>query len=117
VGCAACHVAQQTTGRSAFTNQTNVVYAPYSDFALHDMGMGLADGIVQGRASGSQFRTAPLWGLGQRLFFLHDGRTNDVLRAILAHSSSGSEANRVVANFLGLSETDQQDILNFLRAL
>lgn len=62
-----------------------VTYHPYSDFALHHMGSGLADGISQGGAGPDQFRTAPLWGLGQRLFFLHDGRTADLMQAIQLH--------------------------------
>ena len=57
------------------------------------MGTGLADNVSQGTAGGDQFRTAPLWGLGQRIFFLHDGRTTDLTAAIDAHASSGSEAN------------------------
>jgi CxxC motif-containing protein (DUF1111 family) len=90
----------------------------YSDLALHDMGEGLADGISQGQATSSEFRTAPLWGLGQRIFFLHDGRTRDLKRAIQEHRSSGSEANRVVRKFFSqLSQSEQQDILNFLRSL
>jgi CxxC motif-containing protein (DUF1111 family) len=58
-----------------------------------------------------------LWGIGQRLFFLHDGRTSDLYQAITAHASSGSEANRVVSNFETLSSSDQQALLNFLRSL
>ena len=54
----------------------------YSDLALHNMGPGLADDISQGGARGDEFRTAPLWGLGQRIFFLHDGRTSDLVEAI-----------------------------------
>lgn len=110
VGCGACHVPQQTTHAGAN-------YSPFSDFALHAMGNGLADGIIQGNAAGNEFRTAPLWGSGQRLFFLHDGRTSDLLAAIQAHASNGSEANGVVGNFNALSATTQQDILNFLRSL
>ncbi|MBO0736523.1 MAG: hypothetical protein J2P48_08130 [Alphaproteobacteria bacterium] len=109
VGCASCHVQTQTT-------DAGVTYNPYSDFALHHMG-SLADGIVQGNAAGDQFRTAPLWGIGQRLFFLHDGRTSDLMQAIQAHSSNGSEANQAVQNFNGLPGSSQQDILNFLRSL
>jgi CxxC motif-containing protein (DUF1111 family) len=63
------------------------------------------------------FRSAPLWGVGQRAFFLHDGRTSDLMQAILQHASSGSEANTVVNQFQMLSTTDQQNILNFLRDL
>ena len=81
------------------------------------MGMGLADGIAQGNASGAEFRTAPLWGLGQRLFFLHDGRTSDLYQAITAHASSGSEANTVISNLEMLSPADQQALLDFLRSL
>jgi hypothetical protein len=74
-------------------------------------------------AAGDEFRTAPLWGLGQRLFFLHDGRTTDLIEAIQAHNSAGnrqfglSEANGVVDNFNALSEGEKQDLLNFLRSL
>jgi CxxC motif-containing protein (DUF1111 family) len=78
------------------------------------MGEGLADGISQGNASGSQFRSPPLWGIGQRIFFLHDGRTNDLLQAILAH---GGEAGQVISNFKGLSPGQKQDILNLLRGV
>jgi CxxC motif-containing protein (DUF1111 family) len=81
------------------------------------MGQGLADHIAQGVATGDDFRTAPLWGAGQRLFFLHDGRTSDLKAAILAHQSSGSEANAVIGNFQTLSTQEQQNLLNFLRSL
>jgi CxxC motif-containing protein (DUF1111 family) len=81
------------------------------------MGQGLADGISQGAAGPDEFRTAPLWGLGQRVYFLHDGRTNDLLAAIQAHSSSGSEATVVIQQFNNLNAGQQQDLLNFLRSL
>ena len=81
------------------------------------MGVGLADGISQGQAGPRDFRTAPLWGLGQRIFFLHDGRTSDLLEAIQAHQSDGSEANEVIKKFNDLREDVKQDILNFLRSL
>lgn len=74
-------------------------------------------GVVQGAAAGDEFRTAPLWGLGQRIYFLHDGRTSDLLEAIAAHQSRESEANGVIRNFNDLSETQKQDVLNFLRSL
>jgi len=96
---------------------SNVTYNPYSDFALHNMGTGLTDGIHQGAAGPFQFRTAPLWGLGQRLFFLHDGRTSDLIQAIQSHNSPGSEANGVIRKFSTLSATQVQDLLNFLRSL
>jgi CxxC motif-containing protein (DUF1111 family) len=81
------------------------------------MGSKLADDILQGQAGPDEFRTAPLWGLGQRIFFLHDGRTSDLLEAIEIHYGSGSEANAVVTNFENMNERQKQDLLNFLRSL
>jgi CxxC motif-containing protein (DUF1111 family) len=81
------------------------------------MGSSLADGVSQGAAGPDEFRSAPLWGLGQRIFFLHDGRTTDLLEAIKEHASSGSEANGVISNFRQLSPQQKQDLLNFLRSL
>ena len=80
------------------------------------MGTGLTDNVSQGNAGGDQFRTAPLWGVGQRIF-LHDGRTSDLLQAILDHQSPGSEASRVIIAFQFLTESQKQDLLNFLRSL
>jgi CxxC motif-containing protein (DUF1111 family) len=70
-----------------------------------------------GAANEQQFRTAPLWGVGQRIFFLHDGRANDLVTAIEAHASSGSEANTVIQNFNMLSQANQQALVDFLRSL
>ncbi len=81
------------------------------------MGSNLADGVTQGVAGPNEFRSAPLWGLGQRIFFLHDGRTSDLMVAIQQHSGNGSEANAVINTFQQLSTSSQQDILNFLRSL
>jgi len=81
------------------------------------MGQGLADGITQGSAGPDEFRTAPLWGVGQRAFFLHDGRTNDLMQAIMAHDSPGSEAHQVIQGFGKSTPQQQQDLLNFLRSL
>ena len=117
IGCNLCHIPQHTTARSIFTHQSNVTFFPFSDFELHNMGVGLQDHISQGQAAGDQFRSAPLWGVGQRIFFLHDGRTTDLLQAIQAHKSDGSEANTVIGNFNALPVSSQQDILNFLRSL
>lgn len=91
VGCNLCHSTTLQTAASIFTGMSNVTYHPYSDFALHHMGAGLADGINQGGAGADQFRTAPLWGVGQRLFFLHDGRTTDLMQAIQAHYFSTNQ--------------------------
>jgi CxxC motif-containing protein (DUF1111 family) len=96
---------------------SNVTANLFSDLLVHNMGTGLADGVSQGTAGPSQFRTAPLWGVGQRVFFLHDGRTADLQQAILAHASSGSEANGVIGQFRGLTQNQKQDLLNFLRSL
>jgi CxxC motif-containing protein (DUF1111 family) len=81
------------------------------------MGEDLADGITQGGAGPDEFRTAPLWGVGQRVFFLHDGRTKDLVTAIEAHRSRGSEANTIIERFNRLSINQQQDVINFLRSL
>ena len=117
LGCALCHSPSLTTGPSIFTGMSNVTYHPYSDFALHHMGSGLSDGIHQGAAGPDQFRTAPLWGLGQRLFFLHDGRTANLIQAIHAHAGSGSEANTVIKRFNSLNAPQVQELLDFLRSL
>jgi mono/diheme cytochrome c family protein len=118
IGCALCHTPTLTTGPlatvAALINQNVNLF---SDVLLHAMGSGLADNILQGQARGDEFRTAPLWGLGQRIFFLHDGRTDNLIRAIREHKSTGSEANAVVDNFNALSEQKKQDLLNFLRSL
>lgn len=118
VGCALCHTPSMTTyAKASVQAMGGKPVNLYSDLLLHDMGTGLADGIQQGQAGGREWRTAPLWGLGQRLFFLHDGRTSDLQQAILAHYSSGSEANTVVRRYFELSDPLQQDVLNFLRSL
>jgi CxxC motif-containing protein (DUF1111 family) len=118
VGCALCHTPTLTTGTSSFVPALNNASANlYSDLLVHDMGTNLADGVSQGTAGPNEFRTAPLWGLGQRIFFLHDGRTTDLLNAIQQHASSGSEANQVIEDFNNLTPTQQQEILDFLRSL
>jgi CxxC motif-containing protein (DUF1111 family) len=118
VGCVNCHIGHHTTAASPFSNQSFVTYTPLSDFALHDMGTLLEDQVSQGNANGTQFRTAPLWGVGQRIFLLHDGRTTNLLTAIEDHMSSGSEATTVIEIFNeDASETQEQEILDFVRSL
>jgi CxxC motif-containing protein (DUF1111 family) len=117
IGCGLCHTPTLQTGNATVTALRNQPVHLYSDLLLHDMGVGLADGIVQGQAGPREFRTAPLWGLGQRIFFLHDGRTADLRVAILVHQSKGSEANAVIRNFNQLPDSQKQDVLNFLRSL
>jgi len=106
-----------TTGNAAVAALRNQPFNLFSDLLVHDMGVGLADGVSQGEAGPREFRSAPLWGLGKRVYFLHDGRTSDLISAILAHASAGSEANGVVANYMQLPEPQKQNLLNFLRSL
>ncbi len=123
IGCALCHTPALQTGSHSVAALSGKTAAMYSDLAVHHMGPALADDVSQGAAAGDEFRTAPLWGLGQRIFLLHDGRTADLLDAIDAHSSPGngrygpSEANQVVDRFRGMARGDQQDLLSFLRSL
>ena len=122
IGCNLCHSDNATFLRtiaksSLPSNQGNKFVTVFSDLAVHDMGVGLADNVTQGLADGRHFRSAPLWGLSQRIFFLHDGRTKDLPTAIRLHQSTGSEANTVINNFNMLSNGDRQDLLNFLRSL
>jgi CxxC motif-containing protein (DUF1111 family) len=125
IGCAQCHTPSLTTGAkiasgssttpsAALSNQTANLY---SDLVVHHMGKGLADGITQGAAGPDEFRTAPLWGVGQRVFFLHDGRTTNLVEAIRDHRSHGSEANRVIEHFNRLTPREQQEVIDFLRSL
>ncbi|HXY24652.1 MAG TPA: di-heme oxidoredictase family protein [Candidatus Acidoferrum sp.] len=125
IGCVHCHTPSFTTGKAiasgsstspsaALSNQTAHLW---SDLLVHHMGEGLADGITQGGAGPDEFRTAPLWGVGQRVFFLHDGRTSNLVEAIRAHKSKGSEANKVIDHFNRLKTQQQQEIIDFLRAL
>jgi CxxC motif-containing protein (DUF1111 family) len=133
IGCSLCHTPALKTSNTTVAALANQTAALYSDLALHQMGPTLADNIQQGAAAGDEFRTAPLWGLGQRIFFMHDGRTSDLVQAIEVHASGGnsggnsrgnwgnqfgpSEANRVIASYNALSSAQQQDLLNFLRSL
>jgi CxxC motif-containing protein (DUF1111 family) len=122
-GCAYCHTPTLHTGNASVAALRNKPVNLYSDLALHQMGPGLADEVSQASAGGDEFRTAPLWGLGQRIFLLHDGRTKDLVAAIQAHKSAastkypGSEATGVVDAYNQLSPAQQQDLLNFLRSL
>ena len=121
-GCSVCHMKSMTTGNHATTALRFKTANLFSDLLLHDVGTG--DGISQGLATGAQFRTAPLWGAGQRLFFLHDGSAASLVDAINAH---GGEAARVILNFNGLSvgadapfnlsAAERQNLVYFLRAL
>ena len=125
IGCVHCHTPSFTTGRMIASGSSKVPSAAlsnqtvnlFSDLLVHHMGRGLADGITQGSAGPDEFRTAPLWGVGQRVFFLHDGRTSNLVEAIEAHKSKDSEANKVIDHFNRLKAQERQDVINFLRSL
>jgi hypothetical protein len=124
IGCALCHTPQMQTAPVMLSPvlQDRPVNL-FSDLMVHHMGAKLADDIVQGQAGPDEFRTTPLWGVGQRIFFLHDGRTADLLKAIGDHFSPGttkypaSEANAVIHKFHQLTPEEKQAILDFLRSL
>ncbi len=128
IGCALCHLPSYTTDPNVaipvdFLGHVNgppilpLSNQPvnlYSDLLIHDMGPGLADNIPQGQATGSQWRTTPLWGLSFRTVYLHDGRTTNLTKAITMH---GGEATQVINAFKALSPSDQADLLAFIRSL
>ena len=106
-GCATCHVPDMSV--------EGVTIHPYSDFLLHDMGMGLADALSEGDVAGHEWRTSPLWGLGKLdSEFLHDGRASSLHQAILWH---GGEAAAARENYLGLQASERNDLILFLNGL
>lgn len=116
-GCVACHHPKFVTRRDAANKaQAFQLVWPYSDFLLHDMGEGLADGQADGR----EWRTPPLWGIGLtktvsgHSFFLHDGRARNLTEAILWH---GGEAEAARNRFAALAEHDRAALLTFLESL
>jgi CxxC motif-containing protein (DUF1111 family) len=112
-GCASCHVPALQTGRNAVRALDRVTFSPYSDFLLHDMG-SLGDGIEQGRATGRELRTAPLWGVRVRALLLHDGRANTLEDAILAHEGQGRFSRDA---FVALSPDGRAKVVAFLKSL
>lgn len=121
LGCAACHTPKYVTSRdAAFEEHRFQLIWPYTDMLLHDMGEGLADGRPVGSASGSEWRTAPLWGIGltERVnghtFFLHDGRARNLLEAILWHGGEAKASRDAVTR---LSPEARQDLIRFLESL
>lgn len=121
MGCAACHVPNFTTRDDASISALGGQRIwPYSDFLLHDMGEGLADGQQVGDASGHEWRTPPLWGIGLtetvngNSFYLHDGRARNLTEAILWH---GGEATRSRDEFKAASARDRQSLITFLESL
>jgi CxxC motif-containing protein (DUF1111 family) len=101
------------TGPDAVRALNRVVYHPFSDFLLHDMGI-LGDGIAQGAAGEREMRTAPLWGLRSMSTFLHDGRANTVTEAILGHEGQACDARD---RFKALGRSDREALLAFLDSL
>ena len=121
VGCAACHTPSFTTGDShPVAPLRGQLIFPYTDMLLHDMGPGLADGRPDGLATGREWRTAPLWGIGLvetvngHTMFLHDGRARSIEEAILWH---GGEASSSLSHFKNLSRTDREALIKFLTSL
>jgi CxxC motif-containing protein (DUF1111 family) len=119
--CASCHVPELKTGKlEQFPMLSNRRIQPYTDLLLHDMGPDLADGRPDFKATGSDWRTAPLWGIGMSKMvngstsFLHDGRARNLTEAILWH---GGEAKASRDVFAKMSKQDRDDLLAFLNAL
>ena len=120
-GCAVCHTPRHETAEDyPIRPLRGQVIFPYTDLLLHDMGEGLADSRPDGRATGSEWRTAPLWGVGLvetvngHTMFLHDGRARSLEEAILWH---GGEAEGSRDHFMGLSAEDREALIRFLRSL
>lgn len=121
LGCASCHVPNhQTKVDPSFRPLSGLNIYPYTDLLLHDMGSGLGDGFAEFEATGSEWRTPPLWGIGlsQKVsghsFFLHDGRARNFQEAILWH---GGEASKTVTQYANLSIQDRKALLLFLENL
>src|SRR4029453_14783578 len=112
IGCANCHVPMMMTGNNSVAALSKKPVHLFSDLLLHDIGTG--DGIEQGRATGNDFRTAPLWGLSRRDRFMHDARSNKIEGAIQRH---GVEAKDARNGFLGLPQSDYDALLAFLNSL
>lgn len=120
IGCAACHTPRVETGNHRNAAVANQSIQPFTDLLLHDMGEGLADGRPDFGASGREWRTPPLWGLGLidtvngHLFLLHDGRARGIAEAILWH---GGEAEAARERFRTMPAADRESLLTFLRSL
>ena len=113
--CATCHVPSLRTRANYPISQLAGIDAPLcSDLLLHDMGAALADGMTDGGASSTSWRTAPLIGLRFARTYMHDGRAHSVGEAVLAH---GGEAQRAVMAFQALSQDDQRTLIEFVEAL
>ena len=120
IGCASCHRPALVTGASDIAALSHQVIHPYSDLLLHDLGPALDDGMPEGDARSSEWRTAPLWGIGlaERVggsrYLLHDGRARSIEEAILWH---GGEAERSRRAFVGLSKEARMSLVAFIGSL
>lgn len=120
IGCAACHRPAYVTRRDADPALAFQLIWPYTDLLLHDMGEGLADGVAEGLASGREWRTPPLWGLGltrvvdPEAGLLHDGRARDAEEAVLWHDG---EARRSRDAYADLPAAERAALLAFLNSL
>lgn len=116
-GCPACHRPKFVTARDAADPARSFqLIWPFSDFLLHDMGPELAAGLPEGVASGAEWRTAPLWGIGTtgRTRFLHDGRARSPLEAVLWH---GGEAAAARARVVAMPPADRAALIRYLESL
>ncbi len=121
-GCNQCHVANFKTPKNSNVNKSlqNKMINPYTDLLLHDMGEGLADNRPEGVATGREWRTTPLWGIGlssvvnDHAYFLHDGRAQTILEAILWH---GGEAQRHRDKVISMSKKERQQLIKFLESI
>jgi CxxC motif-containing protein (DUF1111 family) len=121
IGCQTCHRESLTTGYSPVDALSYQTISPYTDLLVHDMGPGLDDGYTEGTAKTSEWRTAPLWGLGLGpnvqggyTYLLHDGRARSIEEAIQMH---GGEAAASANRFSTLSQADQDALVQFLKSL
>jgi CxxC motif-containing protein (DUF1111 family) len=121
INCTSCHTPTLQTGFSAIDVLSNKEFHPYTDLLLHDMGAALDDGYTEGFALTSEWKTPALWGLGLSkgsqggsYFLMHDGRATSIEKAILLH---GGEALQSKNSYKQLSETEQQQLLEFLESL
>jgi len=120
IGCASCHRPTMTTGISSkFSILSNQKIYPYTDLLLHDMGNSLADGVKEKDATGNEWRTPPLWGIGiveekEGAKFLHDGRASTIKEAISLHDG---EAKSARDKFNNLEENELNSLLTFLRGI
>ena len=114
IRCSACHVPKMQTGANGVAALSGQTVPLFSDLLLHRMGRSLADGIEQGQSKGDQFRTAPLWGLSRRQFFLHDGRALSIQDAIAAHDGEATAARN---RFFRMQGRDRDALMAFLASL